>query len=230
MAELLNIYQDNIIVIYNKITKLLNIFTNLTVEKFELHSKDIEINLKEADRMLRQMDLELTTNNTIDISTKTVFKKNYQLYKNKYDTFKKTFFQEKEKFSYTKKKEDMLIKEKINQEIENSKLYNNSDKSQMQLMFENERTIEKSKDKLHMAKINAMQIENMSKKLTIDLESQSNQMKSTQLKMQDLNQNIDSSNALISKMFDRENRNKLIFATFSIVLLSVIFWIFNSRI
>lgn len=229
MAELLKIYQDNIIVIYNKITKLLNIFTNLTTEKFDLHSKDIEMNLKEAERMLKQMDLELTTNNNIEAHRKNAFKKNYFLYKNKYDNFRKTFFQDKEKFTYTKKKEEMIIKEKLNLELEKS-ISNNLDKNQMQKTIEKENLLEKSNRKLQMVKMNAMQMENISKNVMVDLENQSNQLKNKHLKMQDLNQNLDSSNTLINKMFDRDNRNKLVLATFSIVMLSVIFWIFNSRI
>ncbi len=228
MAELLNIYQDNIIVIYSKITKLLNIFTNLTTDKFDLHSKDIEINLKEAERMLKQMDLELTTNNNIVASNKNGFKKNYILYKTKYDNFRKTFFQEKEKFSYTKKKEEMILKEKI--EFEKSKNNSLDNKIQMQNMIEKEILIEDSNNKLQMVKINAIQMENMSKNIMVDLENQSNQLKNTHIKMQDINGSLDSSNILINKMFDINNRNKLVLATFSIVLLSVLFWIFTSRI
>jgi hypothetical protein len=229
MAELLDIYQDNLIVIYNKITKLLNIFTNLNTEKFDLRSKDIEINLKEAERMLKQMDLELTTNNNVNSFNKNAFKKNYILYKNKYNILKKTFFQEKEKFNYTKKKEERILKEKIDRELEKFKT-NSLDKSQIQKLIENEGMITKSNHKLQMVKVNAIQMENQSKNIMVDLENQTNQMENSHLKMQDFNKNLDSSNAIINKIFDKESRNKLVLATFSIVLLSVLFWILSSRI
>lgn len=225
MAELITIYQDNIIVIFNKITKLLSIFTNLSVEKFDLHSKDIEINLREAERMLKQMDLELTTNNSIEPSTNLVCKKNYQVYKNKYDFFKKTFFEEKEKFSYTKKKEEMLLKERLTAALER----NNSSGSEIQTQITKEKIAENSLRKLQNAKINALQIENVSKNVGADLEGQTQKLKSTQLKMQDLNENIESANNLLMKMFDSENRNKFALATCGIVLISVLFWILNSR-
>jgi len=229
MGELLDIYQDNLIVIYNKITKLINIFTNLNTEKFDLRSKDIEINLKEAERMLKKMDLELTINNNIDCSNKNAFKKNYILYKNKYDIFKKTFFQEKEKFDYTKKKEERILKDKIDRELEKFKT-NSLDKSQIQKLIENEGITEKINHKLQMVKVNAIQMENQSKNIMVDLENQTNQMENSHLKMQDFNKNLDSSSAIINKIFDKESRNKLVLATFSIILLSVLFWILSSRI
>jgi hypothetical protein len=228
MAELLTIYQDNIFVIYNKITKLLNIFTSSSIEKFDLHSKDIEINLKEAERMLKQMDLELTTNSSIDNSEKNNFKKNYFLYKTKYENFKKTFFIEKEKYTYTKKKEEMILKEKILMQKDQEN--NSYEKTQILKSLERNNLSEKISSKLNLAKITAIQMENSSKNIMIDLENQGNQIKKQQLKMQCLDQNIDNSNILISKMFDRDNRNKIVFATFSIVLLSVIFWLLNTKI
>lgn len=225
MAELLSIYQDNLVIIYNKISKLLNMLTNPNIDKFDLRAKDIEINLREAERMLKQMDLEITTNNNIASSDKNAIKKNYILNKTKYDNFKKIFFKEKEKYSYSKKKEEMILKEKIELELEKSK-----SNSEIEKIIENNNYIENSNYTLQNVKMNAVQMDSISKNIIIDLEKQNHQLQNSHLRMQDLNQNLDSSNSFITKIFDKEGRNKLVLATFSIVLFSVLFWIFNSRI
>ena len=225
MSDLLNIYQDNINIIHNKITKLLNIFTNLNVEKFDLHCKDIDINIKESERMLKQIELELTTNILTLNNSKVIYKKNFQNYKNKHETFKKIYFQEKEKFNYTKKIDDMILKEKI---IDNS--HYNSELSQTQKFLDKEKLLVSSNDKIQLAKLKALQIDNTGKNITIDLENQSKQLNSLQLKMQDLNVNLVNANNLITKMFDRENRSKLLIATFGAFLFSIMFLILNSKI
>ena len=238
MTELLNIYNDNLQVIFNKINRLIPIFTNQTIEKFELHSKDIEINLKEAERMLKKIDLELITNSNLSNSEKTFFNKNYEIFKEKYEKSKKQFFLDKENFDYTKKKEDLINKEKIemNTKSYEDNSYNadenneNNEKIQLQINQNNQNLANNSSKKLTNATLNLLKTENVSKNVMIDLEGNSNKIRSSRMKMQNLNENLDASNNFIKKIFDKDSRSKTVAFTLALTIASLLFYYMRIKI
>ncbi len=87
-----------------------------------------------------------------------------------------------------------------------------------------------SAEKLENAKRSALSIENMSKNVMIDLESQTHKLQSTNAKVVLLNSSLESSSNIILKMMNRENRNKAFVGLFSVTLLTFFLFILSSRI
>ncbi len=198
----------------------MSIFLINEIDKFDLVCKDIEINLKEAERMLKQIDLEVTTSSQIDPSRM----KGYSVeYKKKYDDFKSRFFKTKENFTYTKKMEEMIMNSQREAQLENSAL-------QLKVQEASEMLQTNMNEKLENVKRSAIAIENTSKNIMFDLENQSQQLKNTNLKVNNLNRSIESSNSMISKMLNRENRSKAVIGLFSVTLLTFFLFILSSRI
>ena len=63
-----------------------------------------------------------------------------------------------------------------------------------------------------------MEMENMSGNILGDLNNQSNQMKSVSSKIGFINEDIDSSNSILNKMFSRQNRDKRIIIILGLIL------------
>ena len=74
-------------------------------------------------------------------------------------------------------------------------------------------------NKLQQATRSTIEMENMSGNILGDLNNQSNQMKSVSSKIGLINEDIDSSNNILSKMFSRQNRDKRIIIIFGLILL-----------
>jgi hypothetical protein len=195
------------------------------VDKFDNVCKDIELNFKEAERMLKQMDLEITTNSALD---KNKTKNTYSGYKKKFDDYKSKYFKIKESYTYTKKMEEMINNSQNESEI-NLNINSSQIGLQTQQMYKNENLISKSSENLENAKRAALGIENVSKNVMIDLENQSQLLNSTNSKLVMLNKTIDNSRSIITKMMNRENRNKSIIAVFSVTLLTFFLFILSSR-
>jgi hypothetical protein len=175
--------------------------------------------LKEAERMLKHIDLEVTTNYQLDSGKMKGYSSEY---KKKFEDFKSRFFKIKENFTYTKKMEEMILISQKEAEQENSV---------MQLKMQDGRDLLQSNmnEKLENAKRSALTIENTSKNIMFDLENQSHQLKITNLKVNNLNKSIESSNSVISKMLNRENRSKAVIGVFSVTLLTFFLFVLSSR-
>jgi hypothetical protein len=234
MTELLDIYNDNLTIIFNKINRLITIFTKLTIDKFELHSKDIEINLKEAEKMLKNIDLELITNSNLTNKNKIFYKKNYEIFKEKYEKSKRQFFLEKENFDYTKKKQDLINKQNIELNILNENKNNenneNYEKIQLQINPSNQIMANNSSNKLINAKLNLLKTENLSKNVMIDLEGNSQKINSSRMKMQNLDNNLDESNFFIKKLFEKDSRNKTALLTLAFTIASLLFYYMRMKV
>ena len=174
--------------------------------------------------MLKQIDLELTTNTESKEYISDVASKNY---KGKYDELKSKFFKIKENYIYTKKMEEMIISSKKDSE-------ESMNDSNLMLQIESKNMIASnsliSAEKLENAKRSALSIENMSKNVMIDLESQTHKLQSTNAKVVLLNGSLESSSNIILKMMNRENRNKAFVGLFSVTLLTFFLFILSSRI
>lgn len=191
----------------------------LSLEKFDNVCKDLELNFKEAERMLKQMDLEITTNSDLDKKQTQI---SFNTYKKKFETYKTNYFKIKETFTYTKKMEEMINSSR-EEESSNIELMN---KQSLSL----EKAATNSIEKLHNAKRTALVLENTSKNVMFDLENQTQTLTSTQLKLGELNSNIDSSNFLLNKMLTRENRNRAVLGALSVTLITFFLFILSSRI
>lgn len=174
--------------------------------------------------MLKQIDLELTTNTESKEYISDVASKNY---KGRYDELKSKFFKIKENYIYTKKMEEMIISSKKDSE-------ESMNDSNLMLQIESKNMIASnsliSAEKLEIAKRSALNIENMSKNVMIDLESQTHKLQSTNAKVVLLNSSLESSSNIILKMMNRENRNKAFVGLFSVTLLTFFLFILSSRI
>ena len=74
-------------------------------------------------------------------------------------------------------------------------------------------------NKLQQATRSTIEMENMSGNILGDLNNQSSQMKNVSSKIGLINEDIDSSNNILNKMFSRQSRDKKIIIIFGLILL-----------
>ena len=79
----------------------------------------------------------------------------------------------------------------------------------------------KTFNKLQLATRNTIEMENMSGNILGDLNNQSNQMKNVSSKIGLINDDIDTSNNILGKMFSRQGRDKKIIIIFGVILLLI---------
>jgi hypothetical protein len=204
MSELLNIYMDNLNIIFNKINKTMKPLTSQKTEKFDISCKDLDINIKEAERMLKQMDLEIA----INVKDKQDGLKIFNTYKKRLDDSKSTYFKAKEDYIYTVKMKELMVTNETDR----------CSTSETQ-PFEPKSLITTSNDNLKLAKKTCMEIEQTSKVIMKDLEKQTGDMKAIGSKVGEMNGELNSSNKLIGRMMSRENRKKTFVGVFSVTLL-----------
>ena len=76
-------------------------------------------------------------------------------------------------------------------------------------------------NKLQLATRSTIEMENMSGNILGDLSNQSNQMKGVSSKIGLINDDIDTSNSVLGKMFSRQGRDKKIIIIFGVILLLI---------
>ena len=76
-------------------------------------------------------------------------------------------------------------------------------------------------NKLQLATRSTTEMENMSGNILGDLSNQSNQMKGVSSKIGLINDDIDTSNSVLGKMFSRQGRDKKIIIIFGVILLLI---------
>ena len=74
-------------------------------------------------------------------------------------------------------------------------------------------------NKLQLATRSTIEMENMSGNILGDLNNQSSQMKNVSSKIGLINEDIDTSNGILTKMFSRQNRDNKIIIIFGVILL-----------
>jgi hypothetical protein len=176
--------------------------------------------------MLKQMDLELTTNSNIDNKEKNI----YNMYKKKNDEMKSRYFKIKENYTYTKKMEEMILSTKQDSSIEVDDTINSNNVSiQVQKIIEKDNLISQTDEKIQRVKRAALEIENTCKNVMINLESQNQKLNSTHSKINGLNTSIENSGSILNKIINKEHRNKAIIGMFSVTLVTLFFLILCSR-
>lgn len=88
-------------------------------------------------------------------------------------------------------------------------------------LIENEALAYKQQQSLEQAKRVAIEIEHNSIGIMNGLERNNEMIRGVNTKVANLNNNLDNSNSIMGRILKKENRNKLIIAGFSVVLLTV---------
>ena len=153
---------------------------------------------------------------TISSAEKNV--KDYSIYnimhnkdQNKINTLQRKLTDSKKRWKKLKEKIKVL---KVKKKKNNSNEFNDDD--------EKEETAESIKynsfNKLQQATRSTIEMENMSGNILGDLNNQSSQMKNVSSKIGLINEDIDSSNSILNKMFSRQSRDKKIIIIFGLIL------------
>ena len=153
---------------------------------------------------------------TISSAEKNV--KDYSIYnimhnkdQNKINTLQRKLTDSKKRWKKLKEKIKVL---KVKKKKKNSNEFNDDD--------EKEETAESIKynsfNKLQQATRSTIEMENMSGNILGDLNNQSSQMKNVSSKIGLINEDIDSSNSILNKMFSRQSRDKKIIIIFGLIL------------
>ena len=211
MSDVFKIYEDSLNISINNIKRILN--------KKDFNNDDISKlsdNLKESKRLIKQMNLEISS-----LKNSNKFEKEIE---NKFTNYQTTI----ENYS----QEIYRIQNNFNN---NSKTFNsnimlegNDSESNRQLqkmgLIENEDGFI-----IDEMQREAYKIEDIGKNINYNLNQQGEQMQSIRNNIIDLNKDIDQSNTLINKLLKRENRNRCIvylIIIISIVLLFIYYYYF----
>lgn len=104
------------------------------------------------------------------------------------------------------------------QELEEIGGKKNNQKSKL---IENEALAYKQQQSLEQAKRVALDIEHQSIGIMNGLEQNNQVLRGVNNKVSNLNSNLDTSNSIMTRILKKENRNKLIIAGFSVLLLTI---------
>ena len=202
MSDVFKIYEDSLNISINNIKRILN--------KKDFNNDDISKlsdNLKESKRLIKQMNLEISS-----LKNSNKFEKEIE---NKFTNYQTTI----ENYS----QEIYRIQNNFNN---NSKTFNsnimlegNDSESNRQLqkmgLIENEDGFI-----IDEMQREAYKIEDIGKNINYNLNQQGEQMQSIRNNIIDLNKDIDQSNTLINKLLKRENRNRCI--VYLIIIIAVV--------
>jgi len=205
MSDVFKIYEDSLNISLNNIKKILNKKSFIDDDISKLSN-----NLKESKRLIKQMNLEIS-------SLKNSNKIPPEL-QNKFNEYQKNV----EKIS----KEIYIIQ---NNYINDSKnvssnifLVGTDTESNRQLqkmgLIENEEGLV-----IDEIQREAYKIEDIGKNINNNLNQQGEQMQYIRNNIYDLNKDIDKSNTLINKLLKRENRNRCIVYSIIIIVIILLF-------
>jgi predicted RND superfamily exporter protein len=210
MSELVQIYKDNIKTIFNRVGKLLENLVNLPCDKAEKTIQDVENSIKEAERIVKNLEIDLMTSNN---SNHNIIMKNY---KNALDQYKKRIKSTREKNTTNENLNSILISEKVNNQKE--KLINNEEMAWSQY------------EKLEKAKRTSYEMESISIETAKELNGHTEKIKRVKDKLSDINGEIYASNSIIGRMLKLEYRNKIVLLMFSaafiLIFLAIIYFKF----
>ena len=173
---------------------------------------------KELHTIVEQMGQAITN------TEKTV--KDYSIYNvmNNKDQTKTNTIQRKltdSKKKWKKLKEKLKLLKKINDKNSSNEVEEEDNSQSIRL---------KSFNKLQQATRSTIEMENMSGNILGDLNNQSNQMKNVSSKIGFMNDDIDSSNNILNKMFSRQNRDKKMIIILGVILLFAFVGTFTYKV
>ena len=217
MSEIFSIFEDSLKIVLKNINKSLN--------KSSLNDDDMEklhFNMKEAQRIIRQMELEINSkNNEVPKDLKT----RYNNYKNKIDEYNVKYSKIQELYIQNKNQNSLAFDFT---DIDSSK------KIQKESLIENEGGLYGMHNTLDEIQREAYRIEDMGNNMRYQFEIQGDQMKNIRDNIFDLNNHINHSNKLINNMLKRENRNKCILFLLifigCVILLIIFYYKFKLKI
>ena len=199
MSDLFDIYEDSLKIVIKNV--------QANIDKNNITENDLELlhtNITEAQRIIKQIDVEIPSNTTTISQSEKI---KYRNYANEIDKLNKKYLKVQERY-IKRKNNDILSFDGI--EVSANK------KAQKMNLLENEQN-----DSIEEIKRKTYDIENTGKNIMTNLNTQNDQMRSVRDNIKGLNGEIDESNGIISRMLRRENRNKLIIIIFSVILVII---------
>ena len=202
MSELFDIYQENIKILFKKVSSSFDSLKQSKNRQGELDS--IDKSLHEIEKLIKDLDIHITTG--LSDQNFSIYVKNF---KTGYEMYRKRYLKEKDKIVidvYMKKIELKTMSSTVNDNIAN-----------------------KSFEKLQNAKRATIEMESVGNDTLKEFDSQKDQIKKITNKVSDMNDQLSSSNGLITEMDRREKRNNIL-VIFAITLLVIFFGILIIRI
>ena len=199
MSDLFDIYEDSLKIVIKNV--------QANIDKNNITENDLELlhtNITEAKRIIKQIDVEISSNTTTISQSEKI---KYRNYANEIDKLNKKYLKVQERY-IKRKNNDILSFDGI--EVSANK------KAQKMNLLENEQN-----DSIEEIKRKTYDIENTGKNIMTNLNTQNDQMRSVRDNIKGLNGEIDESNGIISRMLRRENRNKLIIIIVSVILVII---------
>ena len=184
MSDQLNYYEKEIISILDKIQNEMDGLSNTSnsssnnsqiKESFEIIN---ELIIK-GEKIIKQIELEISLNKNIPSD-----------YKSKINSYSQTLI--------SKKRNARKLQDKINTEINNSLLFDN--KKNNDNLIQGEGYEYSGTQKLQEANRVLAGTEDIGNHIIMNMEEQTNQMKSMNVKIQGMNDNLDSSNSILLSM------------------------------
>ena len=202
MSELFDIYQENIKLLFKKVSSSFDSLKQSKNRQGELDS--IDKSLHEIEKLIKDLDIHITTG--LSDQNFSIYVKNF---KTGYEMYRKRYLKEKDKIVidvYMKKIELKTMSSTVNDNIAN-----------------------KSFEKLQNAKRATIEMESVGNDTLKEFDSQKDQIKKITNKVSDMDDQLSSSNGLITEMDRREKRNNIL-VIFAITLLVIFFGILIIRI
>ncbi len=205
MSSLIDIYQSKLKKLNQKIEYNFGTLSKKTEEKLS----EINDNLKESQKLLKNLELEVSGESQQSNSYLIL-----KIYKNSYNEYSKKYKVEKEKYENSLKEVSLGINSDINlkQNLKNDEIaYNSFNK------LENVRRI-------------SIEMEGLGQDVMRDMNSQSETMKGINSKIGDVSNDLNTSNALLTEMNKIQRRNKTIIYLYGAFLFFVFLVIAFFRI
>ena len=202
MSELFDIYQENIKILFKKVSSSFDSLKQSKNRQGELDS--IDKSLHEIEKLIKDLEIHITTG--LSDQNFSIYVKNF---KTGYEMYRKRYLKEKDKIVI-----DVYMK-KIELKTMSSTVYDN--------------IANKSFEKLQNAKRATIEMESVGNDTLKEFDSQKDQIKKITNKVSDMDDQLSSSNGLITEMDRREKRNNIL-VIFAITLLVIFFGILIIRI
>ena len=202
MSELFDIYQENIKILFKKVSSSFDSLKQSKNRQGELDS--IDKSLHEIEKLIKDLDILITTG--LSDQNFSIYVKNF---KTGYEMYRKRYLKEKDKIVidvYMKKIELKTMSSTVNDNI-----------------------AYKSFEKLQNAKRATIEMESVGNDTLKEFDSQKDQIKKITNKVSDMDDQLSSSTELITEMDRREKRNNIL-VIFAITLLVIFFGILIIRI
>ena len=202
MSELFDIYQENIKILFKKVSSSFDSLKQSKNRQGELDS--IDKSLHEIEKLIKDLEIHITTG--LSDQNFSIYVKNF---KTGYEMYRKRYLKEKDKIVidvYMKKIELKTMSSTVNDNI-----------------------AYKSFEKLQNAKRATIEMESVGNDTLKEFDSQKDQIKKITNKVSDMDDQLSSSNGLITEMDRREKRNNIL-VIFAITLLVIFFGILIIRI